>query len=90
MPRAGSLQKQVMATISVITPVTLSALKFMKIRVFHRGTPRRYSRMLLTVELGIYLPWQGGVRIEDVVLVTPQGAEVLYAMPKTVLLTGEA
>lgn len=33
---------------------------------------------------------QGGVRIEDVVLVTPQGAEVLYAMPKTVLLTGEA
>ncbi|HFR2509328.1 TPA: Xaa-Pro dipeptidase, partial [Shigella sonnei] len=25
-----------------------------------------------------------------VVLVTPQGAEVLYAMPKTVLLTGEA
>ncbi|MGQ7123023.1 hypothetical protein ACUN9Z_35605, partial [Escherichia sp. HC-CC4] len=36
------------------------------------------------------LPGQGGVRIEDVVLVTPQGAEVLYAMPKTVLLTGEA
>ncbi len=27
------------------------------------------------------------MRIEDVVLVTPQGAEVLYAMPKTVLLT---
>ncbi|MDM1729522.1 M24 family metallopeptidase, partial [Escherichia coli] len=46
--------------------------------------------MLLTVEPGIYLPGQGGVRIEDVVLVTPQGAEVLYAMPKTVLLTGEA
>ncbi len=43
--------------------------------------------MLLTVEPGIYLPGQGGVRIEDVVLVTPQGAEVLYAMPKTVLLT---
>ena len=80
-----------MATISVITPVTLSALKSMKIRVFHRGTPRRYwAGMLLTVEPGIYLPGQGGVRIEDVVLVTPQGAEVLYAMPKTVLLTGEA
>ncbi len=38
------ITKQVMATISVITPVTLSALKFMKIRVFHRGTPRRYSQ----------------------------------------------
>ncbi|ELO0754386.1 aminopeptidase [Salmonella enterica subsp. diarizonae] len=46
--------------------------------------------MLLTVEPGIYLPEQGGVRIEDVVLVTPEGAEVLYSMPKTVLLTGAA
>lgn len=45
--------------------------------------------MLLTVEPGIYLPDAGGVRIEDVVLVTPQGAEVLYRMPKTLLLTGE-
>ncbi len=33
-----------LATISVITLVTLSALKSMKIRVFHRGTPRRYSQ----------------------------------------------
>ncbi|POT59929.1 aminopeptidase [Citrobacter amalonaticus] len=46
--------------------------------------------MLLTVEPGIYLPGQGGVRIEDVVLVTSQGAEVLYSMPKTLLQTGEA
>ncbi|HCA3827867.1 TPA: aminopeptidase [Salmonella enterica subsp. houtenae] len=46
--------------------------------------------MLLTVEPGIYLPELGGVRIEDVVLVTPEGAEVLYSMPKTVLLTGAA
>ncbi|AID27357.1 aminopeptidase Y [Salmonella bongori serovar 48:z41:-- str. RKS3044] len=46
--------------------------------------------MLLTVEPGIYLPEQGGVRIEDIVLVTPEGAEVLYSMPKTVLLTGAA
>jgi Xaa-Pro aminopeptidase len=46
--------------------------------------------MLLTVEPGIYLPGQGGVRIEDVVLVTPHGAQVLYSMPKTVLHTGDA
>ncbi len=38
----------------------------------------------------LFAEGKGGVRIEDVVLVTPQGAEVLYAMPKTVLLTGEA
>lgn len=55
-----------------------------------RDTTMLLPGMLLTVEPGIYLPGQGGVRIEDVVLVTPQGAEVLYAMPKTVLLTGEA
>ena len=53
-----------------------------------RDTTTLQPGMLLTVEPGIYLPGQGGVRIEDVVLVTPQGAEVLYAMPKTVLLTG--
>ena len=46
--------------------------------------------MLLTVEPGIYLPGQGGGRIEDVVLVTPDGGEVLYTMAKTLLHTGEA
>lgn len=45
--------------------------------------------MLLTVEPGIYLEGAGGVRIEDVVLVTETGAEVLYAMDKTLLITGE-
>lgn len=41
-----------------------------------RDTTTLQPGMLLTVEPGIYLPGQGGVRIEDVVLVTPQGAEV--------------
>lgn len=45
--------------------------------------------MLLTVEPGIYLEGQGGVRIEDVVLVTANGAEVLYTMEKSLLTTGE-
>lgn len=45
--------------------------------------------MLLTVEPGIYLEGQGGVRIEDVVLVTETGADVLYTMDKSLLLTGE-
>ncbi len=45
--------------------------------------------MLLTVEPGIYLEGRGGVRIEDVILVTADGVEVLYTLPKTLLSTGE-
>lgn len=48
-------------------------------------TPLAWSDVL-TVEPGVYLPGYGGIRIEDMVLVTDKGPRVLTSFPKELSL----
>lgn len=45
--------------------------------------------MVFSIEPGIYLPGEFGVRIEDLVLVTEDGCEVLNKLNKELVIIGE-
>ena len=51
-------------------------------RLSRHGDAALEAGMIVTVEPGIYLPGQCGVRIEDLLLVTADGSEALNGLPK--------
>jgi Xaa-Pro aminopeptidase len=48
------------------------------------STHRLEPGMVFTVEPGVYVPGWGGVRIEDMLLMTPRGPRVLTSLPREI------
>jgi Xaa-Pro aminopeptidase len=48
-------------------------------------TTRLAPGMVITIEPGVYLPGEFGVRIEDMIAVTRSGGQVLTPAPKTLI-----
>jgi len=53
-----------------------------------RSTGTIAGGMAITVEPGVYLPGRGGVRIEDTLVVTPEGPQVLTAAARELRVVG--
>ena len=51
-----------------------------------RGEETLAPGMVVTIEPGIYIPGWGGVRIEDMVVITPEGARSLTRYPRKLIV----
>ena len=51
-------------------------------RIGHKDKTRLEAGMAITIEPGVYIEGWGGIRIEDTVLVTAGGCEILTPTPK--------
>ncbi len=56
-------------------------------RLSQRSEDDLHAGNVVTVEPGVYLPGRFGIRIEDLVLVTDDGCEILTSLPKALLVT---
>ena len=57
-------------------------------RLARSGTDPLRAGNVVTVEPGVYVPGLSGARIEDLVVLTDDGHEVLSAYPKTLIVVG--